>query len=58
MALVRTVDVTELKPQPRENVAQSQRHAADRLRASLGERSLAKQLDRAEARRRARGLRP
>ncbi len=56
MALVRTVDVAELKPQPRENV--NVRHSAERLRASLGERSVAKQLDRLEARRRPRGSRP
>lgn len=51
----RTVEVSELKPQPREHT--SQRQTRDRLRASLGERTLAKQIDRADAaRHRKRGL--
>lgn len=52
MALVRTVDVAELKPQPREQV---QRPSRERLRASLGERSLHKQIEQLDARRRLRG---
>lgn len=54
MALVRTVDVTELKPQPREIVVK--RPTRERLRASLGERALQKQLERLEGQRRSRGL--
>jgi len=53
MALVRTVEVAELKPQPREQAFK--RPSRDRLLASLGERSLHKQIERADQRRRLRG---
>lgn len=53
MALVRTIEVSELKPQPREQAVQ--RPSRERLRASLGERSLYKQIEQLDARRRLRG---
>lgn len=58
MALVRTIDVTELKPQRREEAIQRPPRETlqrERLRASLGERSVHKQIERAESHRHLRG---